>query len=664
MRSSVLRRFLDGSGHDAYRALGAAPIGDDGGGFRFRVWAPAAREVWVKGDFDGWRGVAMVRDGAFWRAEVAAAKAGQCYKFAVLGTDGIWRDKADPFARAAELRPGDASKLCDASTHRWRDAAWLKHRAKRFAPDRGGDQPIAIYEMHAGSWRRGSADGDATPAAHGSPEPGGFLNWREIAPLLVDHLQRLGFTHVELLPPMEHPYDPSWGYQVTGYFAPTARHGSPDDFRAFVDALHVANIGVIVDWVPAHFPKDDFGLARFDGTAAYAYDDPRLGEHPDWGTLVFDYARPEVRSFLLASVAYWLDAFHIDGVRVDAVASMLYLDYSRSEGEWLPNRFGGNWNLDAISLLQDLNRMVERAFPGVLTIAEESTAFPRVTGAPPPVGAEPTDGLGFALKWNMGWMHDTLGYLARAPEHRPWHHHDLTFPATYAHAERFVLPLSHDEVVHGKRSLLCKAGGRWQDGAVQLRLLLGWQWVFPGKKLVFMGVELADDVEWNVDVALRWARATSQPAQGMTRYLCDLNTLYRQQPALHVSDAHAETIVWIDADDRERSVYAFYRRVVGDGAADHDEAAIVVIASFSDLRHQDYAVSVPKPGTWRVLLCSDDARYRSDASLAASDPGLAADPQHLQPTTLQSRDVGGRQAVVLDLPPLTLWMLRHEEPGA
>ncbi len=615
---AALRRFAKGNGYDAASVLGAHPA-PTGAGFRFCLWAPNAREVWLEGDFDGWRGRAMQREGAVWSLEVAEATPGQLYKFAVLGADGVWRKKADPFAAASELRPGDASRLF-VSSHRWRDAAWMRERAARQTPA----APISIYELHAGSWMRA--------------EDGEFLGWRALAEPLLDHARALGFTHVELLPPLEHPYDPSWGYQVTGYFAPTARFGDPDDFRAFVDTLHRGGVGVLIDWVPAHFPRDEHGLQRFDGTALFEYADPRLGAHPDWGTLVFDYARPEVRSFLLASACHWAREFHIDGLRFDAVASMLYLDYSRPEGGWLPNRDGGNWNYDAISLLQDVNRTLASRHPGVLRIAEESTAFAKVTGPPPPAFCPPDAGLGFDLKWNMGWMHDTLGYLRRAPEHRRWHHHEMTFASTYAFAERFVLPLSHDEVVHGKGALICKMAGPWQDGAAQLRALLCWQWTSPGKKLLFMGGELGDDREWNVDVALRWAELDTPVGRGIRNLVAALNDAYRTLPALHLGDAVDGGLQWIDADDADRSVYSFLRR-------DPAEAVppVLVVASFSDLRHEQVPVRVPGVGAWRPLLCSAEQRFGGAVQI---------DGAPLQPI-----DVGGANALLLDVPPYACWLL-------
>ncbi len=579
---STVERFHAAMGYDAWRWLGAHPRAS--GGVDFRVWAPRAQEVCVKGDFSDWHGVPLAREGQIFAGFVAEATPGQLYKVAVRGVDGEWTERADPFAFAAELRPGQASRVAwPHGHHRWQDDAWMQRRA--------GADPLAaamsIYEVHLGSWLR-HADGRV-------------WGYAEVADRLIAHVQRLGFTHVEFMPLAEHPYDPSWGYQVTGFFAPTSRYGDPDGLRELVDRLHQAGVGVLLDWVPAHFPKDAHALARFDGAPLFEYSDPRLGEHPDWGTLVFDYARPEVRSFLLASACYWLESFHLDGLRVDAVASMLYLDYSRGDDGWLPNRFGGRENLDAISLLQDVNRTVRDRFPGVVTIAEESTAFAKVTGAPPPPLADYRAGLGFSLKWNMGWMHDTLAYLGRDPVHRRWHHHELTFASSYAHAEAFVLPLSHDEVVHGKGSLVCKPGGPWQTGAAQLRLLYGLQWLSPGKKLLFMGGEFGQEREWDQDRELDWAQAAEPARQGLRRWVSALNRLYRTHPSLCASDHQPGALRWLDADDVSRSLYTWRR--VGGGRE------LVVAVNTRDAAQRGVVVRVPTRATWRVVLDSSAARF-------------------------------------------------------
>ncbi len=587
-------RFHGALGHDAWQWLGAHPHPD--GGFQFTVWAPRALEVQVKGVFSQWAAIDLTRAGACFSGHIAHAAPGQHYKLAVSGADDVWTERADPFAFAAELRPGTASRLVGASTHQWQDADWLAQRTDPRA------QPMSIYEVHLGSWLR-HFDGRS-------------WSYRELAPRLVSHVTALGFTHVELLPISEFPYDPSWGYQVTGFFAPTSRYGSPDDLRYLIDTLHCAGIGVILDWVPAHFPKDAHALAAFDGAPLFEYADPRLGAHPDWGTLVFDYARPEVRSFLLASACHWLESFHIDGLRVDAVASMLYLDYSRDAGAWLPNRFGGRENLDAISFLQDLNRVVRKRYPGVATIAEESTTFPQVTGEPVPPLAPSDAGLGFTFKWNMGWMHDTLTYFDRAPEHRPWHHHELTFASSYAHSEAFVLPLSHDEVVHGKGSLIRKMSGAWQHGAAQLRLLYGLQWLMPGKKLLFMGCEFGQEREWDFDGELVWAEASEPARQGLQRWISHLNALYRDHPALAHGDHDPRGFAWIDADDARHCTYAFRRQAMphtslpvatDQGAAASSE--LLIVAHAADTPRLGYVLPVPHAGPWRVRLASDDVAF-------------------------------------------------------
>ena len=587
-------RFHGAMGHDAWRWLGAHP--DPAGGFRFAVWAPRATEVQVKGDFSEWAGVPLVpRDGCFY-GHVPDAQAGQLYKLAIRGLDGAWTERADPFAFSAELRPSTASRLVGPPQHEWQDAEWL---ARRDAATNVRDAPMSIYEVHLGSWLR-----------HSDGRPWGY---REIADRLVAHVHGLGFSHVEFLPISEYPYDPSWGYQVTGFFAPTSRYGDPDDLRFLIDALHGADIGVILDWVPAHFPKDSHALAAFDGAPLFEYADPQLGAHPDWGTLVFDYARPEVRSFLLASASYWLESFHVDGIRVDAVASMIYLDYSREAGAWLPNAFGGHENLDAISFLQDFNRVVRGRHPGVVTVAEESTAFAKVTGEPVPPLAPYDAGLGFTFKWNMGWMHDTLSYFARAPEHRSWHHHELTFASSYADAEAFVLPLSHDEVVHGKGSLIRKVAGPWQDGAAQLRVVFGLQWLMPGKKLLFMGCEFGQEREWDFDQELDWAQAAEPSRQGLLRWVAALNALYRGHAALSHSDHTRDGFSWIDADDTAHSAYAFRRL----GWGDEGRAELLVVVNTLDVPRPGYVLEVPHAGSWRVTLHSDDHAFGGHTDTAA-----------------------------------------------
>ncbi len=547
------------------------------GGVAFAVWAPSARGVRVVGDFTGWGphdGWPMRSMGAsgVWELFVPEAAAGDRYKFRILGRDGVWREKADPLARRAETPPATASVVYE-STYEWSDADWLRRRADA-APHR---EPMSVYEVHLGSWRPG-------------------LSYAQLADQLVDYVREMGFTHVELLPVMEHPFGGSWGYQVTGYYAPTARFGDPDGFRLLVDRLHAAGIGVFLDWVPAHFPRDEWGLARFDGTPLYEHPDPLRGEHPDWGTLVFDYGRPEVRNFLVANALYWCEEFHVDGLRVDAVASMLYLDYSRAEGQWSPNPAGGRENLDAVSLLQEVNATVYRRHPGVVMVAEESTAWPGVT--------RPTDdgGLGFGFKWNMGWMHDTLGYLAQDPVHRQWHHHEMTFSILYAWSENYLLPISHDEVVHGKGSLVGKMpGDAWQQRA-NARALLAFMWAHPGKQLLFMGCELADPREWSEQRGLDWQLRQDPAAQGMQQLVRDLNAAYRATPALWTRDTEPDGFGWIVRDDAAHNTFVF-QRIGADGSL------LVCVVNLAATPQEGYRVGLPRNGAWREVINTDAADY-------------------------------------------------------
>ncbi len=510
--------------------LGARPRED---GVAFAVWAPNAQGVRVVGDFtgwgphDGWPMRSMGGSGV-WELFVPDAAAGQRYKYRILGRDGVWREKADPLAAFAEV-PDRTASIVYQSNYEWKDADWLARRSTS-EPHR---EPVSIYEVHLGSWRPG-------------------LSYHELADQLTDYVVELGFTHVEFLPVMEHPFGGSWGYQVTGYYSPTARFGDPDGFRYLVDRLHQAGIGVILDWVPAHFPKDEWALARFDGTPLYEHADPRRGEHPDWGTYVFDYGRPEVRNFLVANALYWCAEFHVDGLRVDAVASMLYLDYSRLDGEWEPNVHGGRENLDAVAFMQELNATVYKHHPGVMMVAEESTAWPGVT--------RPTDagGLGFGFKWNMGWMHDTLIYIGKEPIHRQWHHNQMTFAAVYAWSESFILPISHDEVVHGKRSLAGKIpGDSWQRRAT-VRALLAFMWAFPGKQLLFMGCELADDQEWSEERGLDWALRRDPAHAGVANLVGDLNAAYRSDPRA-VDAGHDAGRIPVDRRRRRRAQFVRVR---------------------------------------------------------------------------------------------------------
>jgi 1,4-alpha-glucan branching enzyme len=593
-------------------------------GTSFAVWAPSARAVRVVGDFNGWDGrlnpMRSLGSSGVWELFLPGVGTGARYKFEILTQEGQLRLKADPFAFAAEVPPGTSSIVVQAS-HQWTDADWLEQR-RSSDPLR---RPLSIYEVHLGSWRTVPEEGDRP------------LTYRELATQLVDYVADQGFTHVELLPVAEHPYSPSWGYQVSSYFAPTSRFGDPDDFRALVDAFHGRGIGVIVDWVPAHFPKDDWALARFDGTALYEHADPRQGEHPDWGTLVFNFGRNEVRNFLAASGRYWVEELHVDGLRVDAVASMLYLDYSRKEGEWLPNRHGGRENLEAVSFLQEFNTLMHGHHPGVLTIAEESTAWPGVS-RPVYVG-----GLGFGHKWNMGWMHDTLQYFSNDPIHRRFHHHQLTFGLLYAFGENFVLPLSHDEVVHGKGSLLNKMpGDAWQKLA-NLRALFAWMWAHPGKQLLFMGCELAQEREWAHDRSLDWHLLDDPGHGGVQALVRDLNRLHRSEPALWSGDFDPAGFRWIDANDADQSCYSFLRTPLGDDAG---ARPVACLANLTPVPRYGYRVGLPAGGRWEVLLNSDAACFGGSGTDVG--PVLEAEARSWH---------GEDHSVVLTLPPLgVVWL--------
>jgi len=565
----------EGRHHRLWEALGANVVP---GGVRFAVWAPNARAVSVVGDWNGWQPDAHPLDAqassGVWAADAVGAEAGHCYKFVITGADGVLSWRADPMARRAERPPATASVVVGPTQHSWGDDVWIAGREARH----GVGSPMRIYELHVGSWRPG-------------------LGYAGLASELPGYVADLGFTHVELLPVAEHPFGPSWGYQVTGYYAPTSRWGTPDELRALIDAFHQHGIGVILDWVPAHFPKDDWALARFDGTSLYEHADPRQGEHPDWGTAVFNYGRNEVRNFLIANALYWIEEFHIDGLRVDAVASMLYLDYSRDAGEWIPNRYGGRENIEAIEFLRDLNRIVHGEEPGVLTIAEESTAWPQVTH---PVHH---GGLGFTHKWNMGWMHDTLGYLANDPVHRRWHHRDLTFGLLYAFTERFVLPLSHDEVVHGKGSMINKMpGDEWQRFAT-LRALYAWMWAYPGAPLVFMGGEIAQWSEWSEERGVDWAALDGAQHRGVQQLVRTANEAAGQWGALYERSHEAAGFQWLDADDAASSIYGFLR-----WSADSRQV-VACIANLTPVPREDYLFGLPWAGHWQVLLNSDDERF-------------------------------------------------------
>ena len=617
-----LHLFSEGRHHHIYRLLGAHAIDVDGiAGCRFAVWAPAVRRASVVGDFNGWNGLShpmRSRGGSgVWELFVPGVRPGDLYKFEFLGRHGQVILKADPYAQAMTLRPDTASRIAPPTGFAWQDDDWMAQRAGW----RWTSEPMSIYEVHAGSWRKA--------------EDGGFLDFRDFADRLVPYVSALGYTHVELLPITEHPLDESWGYQVSGYFAPTARHGQPDDLRYLVDRCHAAGLGVILDWVPGHFPKDDFALARFTGEPVYEHADPRRGEHRDWGTLIFDYGRREVANFLLANAVYWLEEFHIDGLRVDAVASMLYLDYSRDAGDWLPNEFGGRENLDAIAFLRHVNAVLHARFPGALTIAEESTAWPMVS-RPDWMG-----GLGFSMKWNMGWMNDTLSYMALDPVHRRYHHNNLTFSQMYAYTENFVLPFSHDEVVHMKHSLLDKMPNDGLQKFANLRLLYAWQYAHPGKKLLFMGGELAQWHEWREGGELDWPLLEAPLHAGVHRLVRDLNTLYRALPALHRHDFDSQGFEWIDCQDAERSILALIRQ--GDGQQ------LVCLLNFTPVRRDAIAFGVPHAGSYREVLNTDADIYGGGNVGNAGRVHAEARPWRERPAT-----------ITVDLPPLGAVFLLYE----
>jgi 1,4-alpha-glucan branching enzyme len=592
------------------RALGADPCTVEGvRGVRFAVWAPNARRVSVVGSFNSWDGRRhpMIRrgEGGVWELFVPRLGSGELYKYEILDRDGhLLPQKADPLARAAELPPGTASIVPRPASHRWGDEAWMATRAERQAPN----APISIYELHPGSWVRGP-NGD-------------MLDWRNLADRLVPYVKAMGFTHVELMPVAEHPFTGSWGYQPLGLFAPTRRFGEPEDFALFVEACHREEIGVIVDWVPAHFPSDAHGLARFDGTALYEHEDPREGFHKDWNTLIYNFGRREVSNFLIASALHWLEHFHVDGLRVDAVASMLYRDYSRQPGEWVPNHLGGRENLEAVAFLRELNTLVAQRHPGAIMIAEESTAWPGVT-LPAAEG-----GLGFSYKWNMGWMHDTLHYLQRDPLYRRHHHDEMTFGLVYAFSERFMLPLSHDEVVHGKGSLLEKMPGDvWQKFA-GLRAYFAFMWTHPGKKLLFMGGEIAQRREWNHDGEINWDLLKDPLHRGMQALVGDLNRLYAAWPALHASDAEPSGFRWLVQDDRENSVYAYLRQAPG-------ETPVITVVNLTPVPRWNYRIGVPQVGGWREIFNSDAGSYGGSGVgnggwVEARAEGLGGEPASIE----------------------------------
>ena len=611
----------EGSHLRLFDKMGAHPIRHQGvDGFHFAVWAPNARRVSVVGDFNRWDGrlhvMRLRKDTGIWEIFAPDVPAGSSYKFEIIGQDGDRFLKADPFARRAEMRPKTASVAAPELKQDWEDEA---HRAHWEKADHRR-QPISIYEVHAGSWQR--------------HDDGSFLTWDELASRLIPYVADMGFTHIEFLPITEHPYDPSWGYQTTGLYAPTARFGDPEGFARFVNGCHKVGIGVILDWVPAHFPTDSHGLRRFDGTALYEHEDPRQGFHPDWNTLIYNFGRLEVLSYLVNNALYWAEKFHIDGLRVDAVASMLYLDYSRKEGEWVPNEYGGRENLEAVRFLQKLNSLSYGNHPGVMTIAEESTSWPKVSH---PVHE---GGLGFGFKWNMGFMHDTLGYLNREPIHRKHHHNEITFGLVYAFSENFVLPLSHDEVVHGKGSLIAKmAGDDWQKFA-NLRAYYAFMWGYPGKKLLFMGQEFAQWSEWSEARALDWNLLSYHQHEGMRRLVRDLNLSYRAKPALHARDCEPEGFRWLIADDHDNSVFAWLRMAPG-------EKPVAVITNFTPAYLENYRLPLPTAGRWREILNTDAEIY------GGSGKGNGG--------RVQAVDAGGTISTTMTLPPLATIMLELEQ---
>ncbi|MGI9034304.1 MAG: 1,4-alpha-glucan branching protein GlgB [Acidimicrobiales bacterium] len=627
-----LHLFGEGRHRRLWEVLGAHVRTHQGAtGTSFAVWAPNARSVRVVGDFNAWDGrvhpMRSLGSSGLWERFVPGVGPGSRYKYEILTSAGHLSLKADPMAFATVLRPGTDS-VVTRSEHRWGDHQWIdsRDRTKPFA------QPMSIYELHPGSWRR-------------RPDEGGrSLRYQELAEELPGYVADMGFTHVELMAVPEHPFDGSWGYQVSSYYAPTSRFGSPDELRALVDALHQQDIGVIIDWVPGHFPRDEWALGRFDGTPLYEHEDPRLGEHPDWGTFIFNFGRHEVRNFLVANALFWLEEFHIDGLRVDGVASMLYRDYSRKEGEWLPNERGGNENLEAISFLKELNEVVYAEHPGAITVAEESTSFAGVS--------RPTDlgGLGFGFKWNMGWMHDTLEYFKRDPVHRSHHQNELTFGMLYAFTENFILPLSHDEVVHGKGSLLDgMPGDRWQKAA-NLRALFGWMWAHPGKQLLFMGGEIAQSREWAFEESLDWHLLQYPEHRGVQDLVRELNRCYRSQPSLWQRDFTPDGFRWIDASDVATNVASFLRFSA-------DGSPLAAVANLAPVPRQGYCIGLPQGGPWRLVLNTDDSRFGGSGVGSAQSIQAEERPMH---------DLAFSAAI--DLPPLAVvWLTPKERdpwPGA
>jgi len=617
-----LHLFGEGRHWHVYRALGAHLREIDGvAGVLFAVWAPGAERVSVVGEFNNWDGrvhpMRVRGGGGVWELFIPELDAGELYKFEIRNrSSGNIQLKSDPYGSYFEQRPNTAAIVCASDQYQWQDGDWLSARASHDWQH----EPMSVYEVHLGSWQRSEEDG--------------FLNYRELAQRLVEHVEKLGFTHIELMPITEHPLDASWGYQATGYFAPTSRYGTPDDFRYFVDYCHSHGIGVLLDWVPAHFPRDEFALANFDGTPLYEHEDPRRGEHRDWGTLIYNYGRNEVRNFLVSSAMCWVEEFHIDGLRVDAVASILYLDYSREEGDWLPNKYGGNENLEAIDFIRELNGVVQGQHQGVMIVAEESTSWPQVS-RPAWLG-----GLGFSMKWNMGWMHDTLDYFSKDPVHRHFHHDQLTFGLLYAFTENFVLPFSHDEVVHGKSSMIYKMpGDEWQRFA-NLRLLYTYMFTYPGKKLLFMGNEFGQGQEWNHEKALDWYVLDYPLHQGLQSLTADLNQLYRQTPALYRNEFDQQGFEWIDCHDSDQSILSYLRR---DG-----DAYVIILLNFTPVPRDNYRIGVPHAGAYQVIFNSD-SEYYGGSNVGQAELLAETGPWMNRPASL-----------TVNLPPLAGVVLRQK----
>ena len=576
--------FNEGKHYSIYEKMGAHPMTVDGvEGVLFAVWAPNADRVSVVGNFNNWDGrrhpMRKLDYSGIFELFIPGKLVGEIYKYEIKAKSGQVFMKSDPYAFSSEVRPANASRIVDIS-YKWKDAAWMEKREDK----KTDEQPMAIYEMHLGSWKR-PTDGRE------------FYNYRDIASLLADYLLMMNYNYVELMPIMEHPYDPSWGYQVTGYYAPTSRYGSPADFMYFVDYLHSKGIGVILDWVPAHFPKDEHGLGRFDGTALYEHEDPKRGEHPHWGTYIYNYGRNEVRNFLVANALYWAEKYHIDGIRIDAVASMLYLDYGRGDGEWLPNIYGGNENLEAIDFIKELNSKMHELHKGVIMIAEESTAWPMMTH---PVEA---GGLGFDYKWNMGWMNDFLNYMKLDPLYRKYHHNDLTFSMVYAYSEKFILVLSHDEVVHEKGSMIAKMPGGYEDKFSNLRVAYGYMMTHPGKKLLFMGQEIAQFTEFNENAEVDWSLFEFDAHVFMQGYVKELNELYKTEPALYELDSSPEGFTWINCNSANTSLLSYVRK----GKKESD--TLLIICNFTPMEHKAYKLATPSGGRWQEIFSSDNSRY-------------------------------------------------------